>query len=131
MGRSGETVYHGFPNEDSHTSFIGALDAMDVVSYNNSPNFQDWDEWFAVLSSGLPCPPSAGTDCLMCARTSLPSEQEIRLPRNFEPGDIYQYRTALGLALLAMKEPSESLDLFGGIVEDHRRLLLVAELHVL
>jgi hypothetical protein len=52
------------------------------------------------------------------ARTSLPSTQDIKLPRNFEAHDIYQYRTALGLALLAMKEPSESLDLFGGIVED-------------
>ena len=52
------------------------------------------------------------------ARVSLPGTQEIKLPRDFESRDIYRYRTAIGLALLAMKQPSESLDLFGGIVED-------------
>lgn len=50
---------------------LGALDALDVLSYGNDP-FEDWDEWYDVLSSGLPCPPSAGTDSRLCSTSSLP-----------------------------------------------------------
>jgi len=54
----------------------------------------------------------------LLARTSLPSAQELNAPPDFEMRDIYQYRTPLGLALLAMKEPSERLDLFRGILQE-------------
>lgn len=50
---------------------LGAIDALDVLSYGNDP-FEDWQEWYDILSSGLPCPPSAGTDCRLCSTSSLP-----------------------------------------------------------
>ncbi|MFB3909646.1 MAG: CehA/McbA family metallohydrolase [Candidatus Eisenbacteria bacterium] len=40
---------------------LGGLDALDVVSYGNNP-FEDWKDWYDVLSCGIFCPPSAGTD---------------------------------------------------------------------
>jgi hypothetical protein len=43
---------------------FGMLDAMDVVSFSNVP-VGDWDEWYDVLSSGVDCPASAGTDVIM------------------------------------------------------------------
>ncbi len=51
---------------------LGSLDALDIVSYSNYPSFGDLDDWYAILSAGLPCPPSAGTDCLMCDWRSRP-----------------------------------------------------------
>jgi Tfp pilus assembly protein PilN len=53
----------------------------------------------------------------LLARASLPCPANIKTPPDFDAGDVYQYRTALGLALLAMKEPAERLDLFAGIVQ--------------
>ena len=44
---------------------LGGLDAMDVVSYSNCDNYMDFVDYYAVLSAGLPCPPSAGTDVLL------------------------------------------------------------------
>jgi Tfp pilus assembly protein PilN len=70
----------------------------------------------------------------LLARTSLPSIPDMKAPPNFEMGDIYRYRTPLGLALLAMKEPSERLDLFRGLLQEQpetsarraRYLILIA-----
>jgi len=53
----------------------------------------------------------------LLARTSLPSTEGVKAPADFEPGDVYQYRTPLGLALLALGEPSDRLDLFKGILQ--------------
>ncbi len=50
---------------------LNALDALDVLSYGNNP-YGDWQEWYDILSSGLPCPPSAGTDSRLCSTSSLP-----------------------------------------------------------
>lgn len=58
----------------------------------------------------------------LLARTSVPSPQGVKAPRDFEPGDVYQYRTPLGLALLATGEPSERLDLFKGIIQDQKEV---------
>jgi len=52
------------------------------------------------------------------AKTSLPSSHGLKVPPHFQPGDIYQYHTPLGLALLAMKEPPDRLDLFKGLLQD-------------
>ena len=54
----------------------------------------------------------------LLARTSLPGIPDMKTPPDFEIGDIYRYRTPLGLALLAMKEPSERLDLFRGLLQE-------------
>ncbi|HKQ56993.1 MAG TPA: CehA/McbA family metallohydrolase [Candidatus Eisenbacteria bacterium] len=43
---------------------LGRLDALDVVSYSNEPD-TDWSEWYDLLSSGLACAPSAGTDAVL------------------------------------------------------------------
>ena len=51
---------------------FGMLDAMDVASYSNVPN-GDWSEWYDVLSSGIPCPASAGTDVIMTGFSSNPA----------------------------------------------------------
>lgn len=50
---------------------LGMLDAMDVASYSNSPTC-DWTEWYDVLSSGVPCPASAGTDVILTGFGSNP-----------------------------------------------------------
>lgn len=70
----------------------------------------------------------------LTARTSLSSTDGVKVPRDFEREDVYRYRTPIGLALLALGEPSERLDLFKGILEDQvdvsakrsRRTILVA-----
>jgi hypothetical protein len=50
---------------------FGMLDAMDVASFSNVP-YGDWNEWFDVLSSGVACPASAGTDVILTGFASNP-----------------------------------------------------------
>ncbi len=45
---------------------LGSLDALDVVSYSNDPD-PDWSDWYELLSAGIACSPSAGTDALLNA----------------------------------------------------------------
>jgi hypothetical protein len=40
---------------------LGGLDAFDVASYSNS-GIEDWGEWTDIISSGVGCAPTAGTD---------------------------------------------------------------------
>lgn len=54
----------------------------------------------------------------LLARVSLPGIGGIKVPADFEPDGIYQYRAPLGLGLLALKEPSDRLDLFKGMIAD-------------
>ncbi len=54
----------------------------------------------------------------LLARASQPSAHGFRAAADFEPGDVYQYRAPLGLALLAMGEPADRLELFKGILQD-------------
>jgi len=54
----------------------------------------------------------------LLARASLPGLPDLKTPADFEVNDIYRYRTPLGLALLAMKEPTERLDLFRGLLQE-------------
>ncbi|MBN1506736.1 MAG: hypothetical protein JW955_07815 [Sedimentisphaerales bacterium] len=52
------------------------------------------------------------------ARTSVPSRYGLKGPAQLQPSDIYEYRTPLGLALLAMREPADRLDLFRDMLRD-------------
>jgi hypothetical protein len=59
----------------------------------------------------------------LLARTSLPGAGELKMPPDFELSDVYRYRTPLGLALLAMEEPAERLDLFKGLLGDQPQVV--------
>jgi hypothetical protein len=54
----------------------------------------------------------------LLARASVPSSRGVTAPAGFDGSNVYQYHTPLGLALLAMGEPADHLDLFKGIIED-------------
>lgn len=54
----------------------------------------------------------------LLARTSTPGTLDMKAPPGFDMDSIYHYRTAVGLALLAMKEPSDRLDLFAGLLQE-------------
>jgi hypothetical protein len=71
---------------------------------------------------------AAGLRAIAC----MPDAPDLTTPPDFQTRDLYEYRTALGLALLAAQEPAEHLDLFTGILQDRtqttagrRRLPLV------
>ena len=72
---------------------LGALDALDVVSYSNNP-YEDWDEWYDLLSAGVAVPPSAGTDAQICAVVSSPMGG-WRVYANLRPGASLDYTTWL------------------------------------
>jgi hypothetical protein len=46
------------------------------------------------------------------AKVSMPEVRNLRLPSGGTPQDIYDYRTALGLSLLALERPPAALNLF-------------------
>lgn len=50
---------------------LGGLDALEVASYSNDP-VEAYQDWYDVLSAGLPCPLAAGTDGSYCNMTSPP-----------------------------------------------------------
>jgi hypothetical protein len=50
---------------------LGGMDAIDVASYSNEPDF-DADDWYALLSAGSAVPPSAGTDAALSWYDSAP-----------------------------------------------------------
>ncbi len=58
----------------------------------------------------------------LLARASLPGTQGVKAPVGFDRGDVYQYHVPLGLALLAIGEPSGRLDLFKGIIQDQEEV---------
>ncbi len=68
-----------------------------------------------VLSDGsraieriVSCLKSAGLD----ARAALPEIDKIKVQRQFEAEQLYEYRVPIGLALMALHEPVEGLNLF-------------------
>ncbi|HPC12058.1 MAG TPA: hypothetical protein PK112_08165, partial [candidate division Zixibacteria bacterium] len=40
----------------------------------------------------------------LCARASLPNSSDLKLPAEFQPQDVYDYRTPLGLAMMALEK---------------------------
>jgi hypothetical protein len=48
----------------------------------------------------------------MPAQVSLPDARALKLPAGFKTQDIYEYRTPLGLSLIALEKPAGALDLF-------------------
>jgi hypothetical protein len=52
------------------------------------------------------------------ATACQPGMSDLKGPRAFQAGHLYEYRTPLGLALLAARDPDEHLDLFAGILHD-------------
>jgi hypothetical protein len=54
-------------------------------------------------------------------KVSVPEARNLRLPAGFKPEDLYEYRTALGLSLLALERPSGTLDLFERIVAEQEK----------
>ncbi len=55
------------------------------------------------------------------AKVSLPDARTLKLPAGFRTQDIYQYRTPLGLSLMALEKPSGALDLFERIVAEQEQ----------
>jgi hypothetical protein len=58
----------------------------------------------------------------LLARVSVPSIAGIKAPADFEPDGVYQYRAPLGLALLALKESPDRLDLFKSMIQDQAQV---------
>jgi hypothetical protein len=52
------------------------------------------------------------------AKTSVPDPGRLRLPSGFQAQDIYDYRTPLGLSLIALEKPSGALNLFERIAAE-------------
>lgn len=50
----------------------GAVDAMDLLTYTNSPPPACVGPYFQALNAGFRLPPSAGTDCTLCTAVSKP-----------------------------------------------------------
>jgi hypothetical protein len=50
----------------------GAVDAMDLLTYSNSPPPASIEPYFHALSAGFRLPPSAGTDCTLATGVSGP-----------------------------------------------------------
>ena len=55
------------------------------------------------------------------AKVSVPEPRNLRLPSGFRTQDIYDYRTPLGLSLLALERPSGTLNLFERIAEQEEQ----------
>ncbi len=55
------------------------------------------------------------------ARISLPEARGLKLPAGFKTQDIYEYRTPLGLSLMALEKPAGALDLFERIVAEQEQ----------
>ena len=55
------------------------------------------------------------------AKVSLPDARALKLPAGFKAQDIYEYRTPLGLSLIALEKPAGALDLFERIVAEQEQ----------
>jgi len=55
------------------------------------------------------------------AKVSLPDARALKLPAGFKTQDIYEYRTPLGLSLIALERPAGALDLFERIVAEQEQ----------
>jgi len=55
------------------------------------------------------------------AKVSVPDARKLRLPPDFKTQDIYEYRTPLGLSLIALEKPSGTLNLFERIAEQEEQ----------
>jgi Tfp pilus assembly protein PilN len=55
------------------------------------------------------------------AKISVPEARNLRLPSGFKMQDIYDYRTPLGLSLIALEKPSGVLNLFERIAEEEEQ----------
>jgi hypothetical protein len=96
--------------------------AQDVRTILDSFGTEVSTVWPIVVLSDGSEPFEHAAACLnaagLFARTSMPTTFDVKAPPDFDTRDVYEYRTPLGLALLAMQEPSESLDLFADILRD-------------
>jgi len=50
-------------------------------------------------------------------KVSVPDVRNLRMPSGFKVEDVYEYRTPLGLSLLALEKPAGTLNLFERIAE--------------
>ena len=95
--------------------------AQDVRSVAESFAWSESAPWpMLVLSDGsetigrlVKALNAAGLD----ARASVPKAQTLGAPVGLGPQDLYQYRAPLGLALIGLDEPSETLDLYARLNE--------------
>lgn len=55
------------------------------------------------------------------AKVSIPEARGLRLPSDFKTQDIYEYRTPLGLSLLALEKPAGTLNLFERIAQQEEQ----------
>jgi hypothetical protein len=55
------------------------------------------------------------------AKASVPEAKNLRLPSGFETKDIYDYRTPLGLSLIALEKPAGTLNLFERIAQQEEQ----------
>lgn len=55
------------------------------------------------------------------AKASVPDLQHLRTPSGFGAKEAYEYRTPLGLALIALDKPSATLNLFDRVLEEQEQ----------
>ncbi len=87
-----------------------------------------WNEsasWpILVLSDGGPALSriiAALNEAGLPAKASVPEVRNLRLPAGFKTEDIYDYRTPLGLSLMALEKPSGTLNLFERIAQEEEQ----------
>lgn len=55
------------------------------------------------------------------AQASVSTPQNVALPAGFGPREVYEYRTPLGLALIALDRPSATLHLFDRVLQEQEQ----------
>ncbi len=55
------------------------------------------------------------------ARVSVPLIERLKTPADFGISEAYEYRTSLGLALIALEKPSATLNLFDRVLEEQEQ----------
>ncbi|MEN6577386.1 MAG: hypothetical protein ABFD90_13670 [Phycisphaerales bacterium] len=55
------------------------------------------------------------------AKASVPSVEQLKAPAGFGAKEVYEYRTPLGLAMIALEKPSATLSLFDRVLEEQEQ----------
>ncbi|MBM4026646.1 MAG: hypothetical protein FJ280_14775 [Planctomycetes bacterium] len=99
--------------------------AQDMHTVRGSFGWEESASWpLFVLSDGSEAL-SRIVDALNAAglpvQVSVPEPRNLKMPAGFGPREIYDYRTPLGLALLALEKPSGALNLFERLAEQEEQ----------
>jgi Tfp pilus assembly PilM family ATPase len=112
------------PSAIRHPQFMERF-AHDVRTVLGSFGWDESVNWpILVLSDGgaaLSRIVAALNEAGLPAKISLPEARGLKLPAGFTAQDIYEYRTPLGLSLLALEKPAGALDLFERIIAEQEQ----------